>query len=319
MILKLVGATAAISVMVAAQAGAAAPAHTSARVIVSGPQSQQAIDLEQDLFGSTAQATLPDAPDHYASAFAYAFLGKLGTSSEVALNNLVPDDAFSNAASAIAVASFTDVLSVASIDPVGYAKVTLQISGDILGFGGATRNFGDSRLGVAFSATSADGQHFARFDLLSTIFANPVTGLAETTNSVTTEYLLGANLEYSIVNNPANPFDTYEWLFPFDASQPWTFVGSMSCNSFTAANVSDSSSLVCSAAHSATWMGIAFLDDNFDPVADAFATSASGQNYNIEYAPFTGGAVPEPASWAMLVTGFGLVGALSRRRVRLAA
>jgi PEP-CTERM motif len=30
------------------------------------------------------------------------------------------------------------------------------------------------------------------------------------------------------------------------------------------------------------------------------------------------GAVPEPASWAMLITGFGLVGAVMRRRVRAA-
>jgi hypothetical protein len=32
-----------------------------------------------------------------------------------------------------------------------------------------------------------------------------------------------------------------------------------------------------------------------------------------------GGAVPEPASWAMLITGFGLVGAAQRRRAALAA
>jgi PEP-CTERM motif len=31
----------------------------------------------------------------------------------------------------------------------------------------------------------------------------------------------------------------------------------------------------------------------------------------------TQGAIPEPASWAMLITGFGLVGA-ARRRQRLA-
>ncbi len=28
----------------------------------------------------------------------------------------------------------------------------------------------------------------------------------------------------------------------------------------------------------------------------------------------TGGAIPEPASWAMLIAGFGLVGAAARRR-----
>ncbi len=33
----------------------------------------------------------------------------------------------------------------------------------------------------------------------------------------------------------------------------------------------------------------------------------------------TGGAVPEPASWAMLIAGFGLVGGVARRRRLLAA
>jgi hypothetical protein len=32
-----------------------------------------------------------------------------------------------------------------------------------------------------------------------------------------------------------------------------------------------------------------------------------------------GGAVPEPASWAMLIAGFGLAGAMQRRRRRIAA
>ena len=34
---------------------------------------------------------------------------------------------------------------------------------------------------------------------------------------------------------------------------------------------------------------------------------------------FTVGAVPEPASWAMLIAGFGLVGAVARRRRAVAA
>jgi hypothetical protein len=33
----------------------------------------------------------------------------------------------------------------------------------------------------------------------------------------------------------------------------------------------------------------------------------------------SGGAVPEPSSWAMLIAGFGLVGAVSRRRRQIAA
>ncbi|WP_310473835.1 PEPxxWA-CTERM sorting domain-containing protein [Sandarakinorhabdus sp.] len=48
----------------------------------------------------------------------------------------------------------------------------------------------------------------------------------------------------------------------------------------------------------------------------------SGDNVNIgpilDNVLVTQGAVPEPASWAMLIAGFGLVGAASRRRRRLA-
>ncbi|WP_439544767.1 PEPxxWA-CTERM sorting domain-containing protein [Sandarakinorhabdus sp.] len=34
----------------------------------------------------------------------------------------------------------------------------------------------------------------------------------------------------------------------------------------------------------------------------------------VDISPVSGGAVPEPASWAMLIAGFGLVGAAARRR-----
>lgn len=43
--------------------------------------------------------------------------------------------------------------------------------------------------------------------------------------------------------------------------------------------------------------------------ADVAAIASSGHDYSI-----LAGAVPEPASWAMLIAGFGLVGALQRRR-----
>jgi hypothetical protein len=39
----------------------------------------------------------------------------------------------------------------------------------------------------------------------------------------------------------------------------------------------------------------------------------------IQVLPGSIGAVPEPASWAMLIAGFGLVGAAQRRRVARAA
>ncbi len=43
----------------------------------------------------------------------------------------------------------------------------------------------------------------------------------------------------------------------------------------------------------------------------------SGQGYYIEYSA-TGG-VPEPSAWALMIAGFGMAGAMGRRRRRLSA
>jgi hypothetical protein len=51
---------------------------------------------------------------------------------------------------------------------------------------------------------------------------------------------------------------------------------------------------------------------------DWSVASTSGTNWQQSFIP-TSGAVPEPASWAMLIAGFGLVGAMQRRRQRVAA
>jgi hypothetical protein len=63
---------------------------------------------------------------------------------------------------------------------------------------------------------------------------------------------------------------------------------------------------------------------NWDAVGVAFAGTAKsidfggGANFvaydDITFGSSTPGAVPEPASWAMLIAGFGLVGAAARRR-----
>jgi hypothetical protein len=302
----------AIAIFLATPALAAGPNLTSARVIVSGPQFENAIALDQNPFASTAEASLPPGSSGSAGAKAYAFLGKLGTRAEVGLAGYTPDPGLGNSASAIAIAGFTDSLTAVSVNPFNLAKVSLAISGSVPGNGGLTGNFGDSRFGVTFGAASADGLRQARFDLLTLISADPVSGAPVLNSTLTTEYLFAGNIVSSSVTTPANPFATYDWLFPFDAGQAWTFTGTMSCIAFTAANVTDTSNLSCLLDNSATWMGMSLLDANLDPVAGAVVNSLSGQNYNIAYAPFSG-AVPEPASWALLIAGFGLVGAVARR------
>jgi probable HAF family extracellular repeat protein len=44
----------------------------------------------------------------------------------------------------------------------------------------------------------------------------------------------------------------------------------------------------------------------------------NGQTRGFLLSPIATNVVPEPASWAMLIAGFGLVGAVQRRRRRLA-
>lgn len=62
-----------------------------------------------------------------------------------------------------------------------------------------------------------------------------------------------------------------------------------------------------------TWKGMTFVDDNFvDRTGELDAFGDSGTNWALAYS--ASGAIPEPASWAMMVAGFGLVGASIRKR-----
>ena len=45
-----------------------------------------------------------------------------------------------------------------------------------------------------------------------------------------------------------------------------------------------------------------------------FRNGSNGQVFALGELNFTAAAVPEPASWAMMIAGFGLVGATARRR-----
>lgn len=72
--------------------------------------------------------------------------------------------------------------------------------------------------------------------------------------------------------------------------------------------------------HTVTWRGISSLTINGQQVTDftALSTSTAFDFRTGIVDPPTGG-VPEPASWAMLIAGFGLTGTTMRRRRRIAA
>jgi hypothetical protein len=65
--------------------------------------------------------------------------------------------------------------------------------------------------------------------------------------------------------------------------------------------------------------GFALSMSNVSPVGDGSTAFTSNvvATYSADKAPVT--AIPEPATWAMLIVGFGLVGFAARRRTAVAA
>lgn len=67
-------------------------------------------------------------------------------------------------------------------------------------------------------------------------------------------------------------------------------------------------------AETARLSSLSFFDVAGNPIAFGTITGASGRLYDASGVHTAVGGVPEPASWALMVAGFGLVGVLRRRR-----
>lgn len=71
----------------------------------------------------------------------------------------------------------------------------------------------------------------------------------------------------------------------------------------------------CDMGHTLTWQGLAGSTDEEGAPIDVRISSLSGADYaRAIAAPRIAGAVPEPATWAMFLAGFGLAGMAVRRR-----
>jgi hypothetical protein len=72
---------------------------------------------------------------------------------------------------------------------------------------------------------------------------------------------------------------------------------------------------ICDASSSTYWGGFSLSDTQGNAISGWSLSSSSGTNWQNSFIPGeVSAAVPEPASWAMLIAGFGLVGAMQRRR-----
>ena len=93
-------------------------------------------------------------------------------------------------------------------------------------------------------------------------------------------------------------------LFDFDGSGGFAFATSGVGNSRPAYCISGASGVNCN--NTANTEGVFFTSGDITQTFDGVAVLGS-----------VGGGVPEPASWALMIAGFGLVGSAMRRRARI--
>ena len=180
--------------------------------------------------------------------------------------------------------------------------------------GATISSIGFRQSGTPFLAP-AGAATFSRYDLQIGRSANPLTGLSQNFNAnrgtdtvlaLTGPLTIPANLLIDLPGEGPNPF--YDLSF----TTPYTYTGGDLAVTIRAVPNAGSPGIAVDAvapnATSINTVGLAFSD-----------TAATGE-IGIVNAPVTrfgfdvAAAVPEPASWAMMIGGFGLVGGALRRR-----
>jgi hypothetical protein len=183
----------------------------------------------------------------------------------------------------------------------GFMTAAMMLDAELLfGNSGLSQNNLDFRFfaSTATSGTAYSYQYnlstslFASFPLTSTLFIND-NGASSTVSGVSPSPLM-LQLQFAI---------------PFTSGAAFDIQTSLSCSTRGVLTFS-----TCDAGYSAYWGGIrSVTDSNGAALTNWTLTSGSGTDWTQSFIPGSG-AVPEPDSWAMLIAGFGLVGAVSRRR-----
>ena len=203
------------------------------------------------------------------------------------------------------------IFGALAMQPAGAASFSLSLAGDISNFS----NFQATCCGIAFNMFS--------LNLTGLDASNAITVAQGDTISAT----VTLNGLYSI---PASPDRTDILLYLTGSSFPaentgvqgtFTFfnggtqVGSFGYGSTTSSQLASFAALFPPSNTSITFDS--FTDDL--TITDLVQPATlDGANFTYSLDTAIGAAVPEPASWAMMIGGFGLVGAATRRR-KLAA
>jgi len=191
--------------------------------------------------------------------------------------------------------------------------ITITTPGSSGGFITARMAF-ESQLGFGaggFSFNVFDFQFLASHDRLADLYFYQYNlNTAFTTQLSATLFINnnGTGGASQLTSLPAGSV-TVDFLIPFTSGQAFTIESRLGCSAR-----GNLATAVCDAGNSAYWGGIrAVTDVNGNTLNDWSVASGSGTNWQQSFIPATG-AVPEPAAWAMLIAGFGLVGAVQRRR-----
>ena len=170
--------------------------------------------------------------------------------------------------------------------------------------------------GGAFGAVTASVHFdFMTVDATGTVFT-PIASFSEFEST----YGGTPYISVSTDRNATSLFGTFNLDVPFVTGQQTYLRASASCaaqaNSIAIGAEVDN---VCDLSHSVYWGGISHVvDSQGAAVTDVTTQSQSGFNFQ-NASPSSPGAVPEPAAWALMLSGMALSGGALRRRREMAS
>jgi len=207
-------------------------------------------------------------------------------------------------ATATASSQWDDELTISTAAPGGFLSVEFQ-------FHAFTNQSSFEDAGPALEYI------FQTLDLSSGNQQTPYR-LAMDANGNTTSFLFPSFRDFELTgDNDGDVLRLVGLRIPFIANQAFGIASRLSCQA--RAPYTDADFQVCDANSTSLWGGITGVTDlDGNALTDWRVGSTSGFDYTQSLIPPAISAVPEPASWAMMILGLGAAGSLIRRRRALA-